>query len=169
MRLSRGLVDENLRWRLDGCTFMCKVNIRLFPLLLTLFSSPSIHVFISFTSAFFQSQDLGHLLQLFSPSDLLCLSAFFFTSFINSPSLIVSPSHSHRLSISTEISTTLYPAGLPKPPVITTIPNGGESTSYTLTLETESYYPLTEFIIKYRKTHSRPWHVSIIRSMETVT
>ncbi|XP_050694471.1 protein amalgam-like isoform X2 [Eriocheir sinensis] len=48
--------------------------------------------------------------------------------------------------------------GLPKPPEITSSPNGGESTSYTLTLQTESYYPLTEFIIKYRKTHTGAWH-----------
>ncbi|XP_071534826.1 protein amalgam-like isoform X2 [Panulirus ornatus] len=48
--------------------------------------------------------------------------------------------------------------GLPKPPLVTSSPNGGEDNSYTLTWETESYYPITEFIIKYRKTHLGAWH-----------
>ncbi|XP_050710598.1 protein amalgam-like isoform X2 [Eriocheir sinensis] len=47
--------------------------------------------------------------------------------------------------------------GLPKPPVLTSSPIGGESTSYTLTWETESYYPITEFLIRYRKTHLGAW------------
>ncbi|KAK8746885.1 hypothetical protein OTU49_016881 [Cherax quadricarinatus] len=46
---------------------------------------------------------------------------------------------------------------LPKPPQVTSSPNGGESTRYTLTWETESYYPITEFIIKYRRTHMDAW------------
>ncbi|XP_071534822.1 protein amalgam-like [Panulirus ornatus] len=48
--------------------------------------------------------------------------------------------------------------GLPKPPHVTSSPTGGESTRYTLTWETESYYPITEFLIKYRKTHLGAWH-----------
>ncbi|XP_042234773.1 protein amalgam-like isoform X3 [Homarus americanus] len=46
---------------------------------------------------------------------------------------------------------------LPKPPQLTSSPNGGESTKYTLTWETESYYPITEFLIKYRKSHLGAW------------
>ncbi|KAG0710314.1 Protein amalgam [Chionoecetes opilio] len=56
-------------------------------------------------------------------------------------------------------SAVIQMTGLPKPPVITSSPNGGESTSYTFTLESESYYPITEFIIKFRKTHPGAWHV----------
>ncbi|XP_045113915.1 protein amalgam-like isoform X1 [Portunus trituberculatus] len=55
-------------------------------------------------------------------------------------------------------SAVIQMTGLPKPPVITSSPNGGESDSYTFTMETESYYPITEFIIKYRKTHPGAWH-----------
>ncbi|XP_071534829.1 protein amalgam-like isoform X2 [Panulirus ornatus] len=47
--------------------------------------------------------------------------------------------------------------GLPKTPQVTSSPNGGESNRYTLTWETESYYPITEFIIKYRKIHDGIW------------
>ncbi|KAK8383162.1 hypothetical protein O3P69_011587 [Scylla paramamosain] len=47
--------------------------------------------------------------------------------------------------------------GLPKPPVLTSSPIGGESTSYTLTWETESYYSITEFLIKYRRAHLGAW------------
>ncbi|XP_042241770.1 protein amalgam-like [Homarus americanus] len=47
--------------------------------------------------------------------------------------------------------------GLPKPPQVTSSPNGGESNRYTLTWQTESFYPITEFIIKYRKTHLGAW------------
>lgn len=50
-------------------------------------------------------------------------------------------------------------AGLPKRPIITSSPIGGESNSYTLTWETESYYPITESLIKYRKAHLG-WSVS---------
>nr|XP_045584418.1 protein amalgam-like isoform X1 [Procambarus clarkii] len=46
---------------------------------------------------------------------------------------------------------------LPKPPQVTSSPNGGESDKYTLTWETESYYPITEFIIRYRRTHLDTW------------
>ena len=70
---------------------------------------------------------------------ILCdLNVFFF----------VQPGHSARSS------------GLPKRPVITSSPIGGESNSYTLTWETESYYPITEFLIKYRKAHLGGWPVS---------
>nr|XP_053648909.1 roundabout homolog 2-like [Cherax quadricarinatus] len=47
--------------------------------------------------------------------------------------------------------------GLPKPPQVTSSANGGESTSYTLTWETESYYPITEFLVKYHKSHLGDW------------
>ncbi|XP_045623055.1 protein amalgam [Procambarus clarkii] len=50
--------------------------------------------------------------------------------------------------------------GLPKPPQVTSSPNGGEGTRYTLTWQTESYYPITEFLIKYRKTHLGPWQAN---------
>lgn len=50
--------------------------------------------------------------------------------------------------------------GLPKPPQLTSSPNGGESTMYTLTWETESYYPITEFLIKYRKTQLGAWQTN---------
>lgn len=33
---------------------------------------------------------------------------------------------------------------------------------YTLTWETESYYPITEFLIRYRKTHLGGWQVSFL-------
>ncbi|KAG0722569.1 Lachesin [Chionoecetes opilio] len=52
---------------------------------------------------------------------------------------------------------TIQMTGLPKRPVITSSPIGGESNSYTLTWETESYYPITEFLIKYRKAHLGGW------------
>ncbi|KAK3871120.1 hypothetical protein Pcinc_023712, partial [Petrolisthes cinctipes] len=51
--------------------------------------------------------------------------------------------------------------GLPEPPEITSSPNGGESTRYTLTWKTESYYPITDFIIKYRRAHLGIWQVSL--------
>lgn len=47
---------------------------------------------------------------------------------------------------------------LPNTPHITSSPNGGESDMYTLTWEAESYYPVTEFMIKYRKNHMGGWH-----------
>ncbi|XP_050695515.1 lachesin-like isoform X2 [Eriocheir sinensis] len=50
-------------------------------------------------------------------------------------------------------SATIQMTGLPKRPIITSSPIGGESSSYTLTWETESYYPITESLIKYRKAH----------------
>ncbi|XP_071534827.1 protein amalgam-like [Panulirus ornatus] len=53
--------------------------------------------------------------------------------------------------------------GLPKPPHVTSSPTGGESTRYTLSWETESYYPITEFLIKYRKTHLGAWHTNSSR------
>lgn len=103
------------------------------PFPFTLLPSPTLHLSFSFLT-------LPTLHSLFLPS-------------LPSPSIIPSvPSDKpHSASL---------PTGLPKPPVITSSPNGGESTSYTFTLETESYYPITEFIIKYRKTHPGAWHVS---------
>ncbi|XP_042886203.1 protein amalgam-like, partial [Penaeus japonicus] len=42
--------------------------------------------------------------------------------------------------------------GLPNSPRLTSSPNGGESNRYTLTWDTESHSPITEFQIKYRKS-----------------
>lgn len=50
------------------------------------------------------------------------------------------------------VESTISMSGLPKPPQFTSDPNGGEETSYTLTWQTESYYPITEYRLKYRKT-----------------
>ncbi|KAG7174081.1 Lachesin-like 8 [Homarus americanus] len=49
-------------------------------------------------------------------------------------------------------SAVIQMTGLPKPPVVTSSPNGGESSRYTLTWETESYYPITEFLINVNKS-----------------
>ncbi|XP_071534823.1 protein amalgam-like [Panulirus ornatus] len=48
--------------------------------------------------------------------------------------------------------------GLPKRPQLLSNPVGMENTRYTLTWETESYLPITEFFIKYRKSHLGAWH-----------
>nr|XP_053650460.1 hemicentin-2-like [Cherax quadricarinatus] len=48
--------------------------------------------------------------------------------------------------------------GLPKPPQVNSSPNEGDSSRYSLTWETESYYPLTEYLIRYRKTHLGTYH-----------
>ncbi|XP_037781032.1 protein amalgam-like [Penaeus monodon] len=55
---------------------------------------------------------------------------------------------------------TIQMTGLPKPPHLTSSPNGGESDTYTLTWETESYYPITEFLVKYRKTQLGTWQTN---------
>ncbi|KAK7072687.1 hypothetical protein SK128_027831, partial [Halocaridina rubra] len=49
------------------------------------------------------------------------------------------------------VESSISLTGLPKPPHFTSDPNGGEETSYTLTWDTESYYPITEYRLKYRK------------------
>lgn len=49
------------------------------------------------------------------------------------------------------VESSISLSGLPKPPQFTSSPNGGEENSYTLTWETESYYPITEYRLKYRK------------------
>ncbi|KAK8751773.1 hypothetical protein OTU49_010268 [Cherax quadricarinatus] len=59
-----------------------------------------------------------------------------------------------------EKNAIIQMTGLPKPPHVTSSPNGGESTMYTLTWDTESYYPITEFLIKYRKTHLGGWQAN---------
>ncbi|XP_050712500.1 neurotrimin-like isoform X2 [Eriocheir sinensis] len=48
-------------------------------------------------------------------------------------------------------SASIHLTGYPKPPHVTSDPNGGEETSYTLTWETESYYPILEYRLRYRK------------------
>lgn len=48
-------------------------------------------------------------------------------------------------------SASIHLTGFPKPPHVTSNPNGGEETSYTLTWETESYYPIQEYRLRYRK------------------
>lgn len=50
-----------------------------------------------------------------------------------------------------EAEATINITDLPKAPHFTSDPNGGEETTYTLTFETESYYPITEYQLKYRK------------------
>lgn len=55
---------------------------------------------------------------------------------------------------------TIQMTGLPKPPHLTSSPNGGESDTYTLTWDTESYYPITEFLVKYRKTQLGAWQTN---------
>ncbi|XP_069183176.1 protein amalgam isoform X1 [Procambarus clarkii] len=59
-----------------------------------------------------------------------------------------------------QMNGVIQMTGLPKPPQVTSSPIGGESHRYTLTWETESYYPITEFLIKYRKTHLGAWHMN---------
>ncbi|XP_069172848.1 protein amalgam-like [Procambarus clarkii] len=56
-----------------------------------------------------------------------------------------------------EKTALIQMTSLPKPPQVTSSPNGGESDKYTLTWETESYYPITEFLIRYRRTHLDTW------------
>ncbi|XP_071513518.1 protein amalgam-like isoform X3 [Panulirus ornatus] len=46
---------------------------------------------------------------------------------------------------------TLTLTGLPKTPKMTSSPAGGERTSYTLTWETESYTPIVQYRLQYRK------------------
>ncbi|XP_076035504.1 limbic system-associated membrane protein-like isoform X2 [Oratosquilla oratoria] len=48
-------------------------------------------------------------------------------------------------------TASIYMTGLPKHPVFTSDPNGGEEDAYTLTWDTESFYPITAYRIKYRK------------------
>ncbi|CAL4131286.1 unnamed protein product [Meganyctiphanes norvegica] len=50
-----------------------------------------------------------------------------------------------------ESEATINLTDLPTPPHFTSDINGGEETSYTLTFETESYYPITEYQINYRE------------------
>ncbi|XP_069195595.1 lachesin [Procambarus clarkii] len=50
--------------------------------------------------------------------------------------------------------------GMPESPQVTSTPTGGESTRYTLTWVTESYYPITDFIIKYRRSHLGAWQTN---------
>merc|ERR1719370_2892128 len=57
----------------------------------------------------------------------------------------------HAKNDNGETEATINLTDLPKAPHFTSDPNGGEETSYTLTFETESYYPITEYTIKYRK------------------
>ncbi|CAL4059718.1 unnamed protein product, partial [Meganyctiphanes norvegica] len=45
----------------------------------------------------------------------------------------------------------IHMTDVPKPPHITSDKNGGEENNYVLTWETESYYPITEYQIKYRR------------------
>lgn len=49
---------------------------------------------------------------------------------------------------------SIHTTGSPKPPHFTSDRNGGEETSYTLTWETESYYPILEYRLKYRKARA---------------
>ncbi|XP_068226409.1 neural cell adhesion molecule 1-like isoform X2 [Palaemon carinicauda] len=49
------------------------------------------------------------------------------------------------------VESSISLSGHPEPPHFTSSPNGGEENSYTLTWETESYYPITEYRLKYRK------------------
>lgn len=49
------------------------------------------------------------------------------------------------------VKKSIHMTGLPKPPHFTSDPNGGEENTYTLTWETESYYPILEYRLKYRK------------------
>ncbi|KAG7173917.1 amalgam-like 2 [Homarus americanus] len=48
-------------------------------------------------------------------------------------------------------ANTLRLTGLPKTPKMTSSPAGGEKTSYTLTWETESYTPIAQYRLQYRK------------------
>ncbi|XP_045121071.1 limbic system-associated membrane protein-like isoform X2 [Portunus trituberculatus] len=48
-------------------------------------------------------------------------------------------------------SAPIHLTGYPKHPKVTSDPNGGEETSYTLTWETESYYPILEYRLRYRR------------------
>ncbi|CAL4113441.1 unnamed protein product, partial [Meganyctiphanes norvegica] len=57
----------------------------------------------------------------------------------------------HAKNDNGEAEATINLTDLPKPPHFTSDSNGGEETSYTLTFETESYYPITEYQLKYRK------------------
>ncbi|KAK4324850.1 hypothetical protein Pmani_004500 [Petrolisthes manimaculis] len=58
--------------------------------------------------------------------------------------------------------------GLPKPPVVSSSPNGGERTAYTLTWQTETYYPITEYMVKFREARVGVWQVRerVSREME---
>ena len=47
-------------------------------------------------------------------------------------------------------------SGLPRSPSITSSPVGGEGDRYTLTWVTETYYPVTEVLVKYRRVHAWP-------------
>ncbi|XP_071513616.1 protein amalgam-like isoform X4 [Panulirus ornatus] len=50
-----------------------------------------------------------------------------------------------------QTKNTLRLTGLPKIPRMTSSPAGGEKTSYTLTWETESYTPIIQYRLRYRK------------------
>nr|XP_027234203.1 protein amalgam-like [Penaeus vannamei] len=52
--------------------------------------------------------------------------------------------------------------GLPMPPMFTSSPNGEESHRYTLTWGTESLSPITDFVIKVRKSLTSPWQNTTI-------
>ncbi|CAL4166404.1 unnamed protein product [Meganyctiphanes norvegica] len=57
----------------------------------------------------------------------------------------------HAKNDNGEADATINLTDLPKPPHFTSDSNGGEESSYNLTFETESYYPITEYQLKYRK------------------
>ncbi|XP_063593075.1 hemicentin-2-like [Penaeus indicus] len=54
-------------------------------------------------------------------------------------------------------NATIQLTGLPMSPMFTSSPNGEESHRYTLTWGTESLSPITEFVIKVRKSLTSPW------------
>ncbi|XP_045619549.2 protein amalgam isoform X3 [Procambarus clarkii] len=60
----------------------------------------------------------------------------------------------------------IHLTGLPKPPHVTSSPNGGERTMYTLTWETESYYPIIELMINYRKANMGGWQTNRTMTMD---
>ncbi|KAL7630466.1 UNVERIFIED_CONTAM: hypothetical protein RMT77_019367 [Armadillidium vulgare] len=51
--------------------------------------------------------------------------------------------------------STLALSGLPKQPQITSSPAGGEKSSYTLTWKTETFAPITQYRIKYKKASNK--------------
>ncbi|CAL4066480.1 unnamed protein product [Meganyctiphanes norvegica] len=57
-------------------------------------------------------------------------------------------------------SEVIHITGLPTLPRITSSPNGGEADTYTLKWETESFYPITEVTVRYRK--NQPVHVNAV-------
>lgn len=74
----------------------------------------------------------------------------FLSALLQFPSSFNSP-----LTPSPSLSLPPRAPGLPKPPHFTSDPNGGEENSYTLTWETESYYPIESYRLKYRKAKVR--------------